>query len=304
MKNRISPTELWNLIGTANAPSIVDVRIAEDIADIPFAIPGSVSRPYDGVAGWADQFAGKIVVITCHKGLKLSEGVAAQLRLRGIATIVLEGGSVAWRDTGLPAIRNASLPGRIDGITRWVTRERPKIDRIACPWLIRRFVDPSAEFLFVETSQANGVAERFNATPFDIDGVFWSHRGETCTFDAMIDEFGLSCPALETVAQIVRGADTARLDLARKPPGCLPFRSACRAIFTMTWHSLTPECLSMTRSIPGRGTGRAKRTIGLQRHQNEPANLSGSHPDIPQDRPVVLRRTGRADRADAPHSGG
>ena len=129
MKNRISPTELWNLIGTANAPSIVDVRIAEDIADIPFAIPGSVSRPYDGVAGWADQFAGKIVVITCHKGLKLSEGVAAQLRLRGIATIVLEGGSVAWRDTGLPAIRNASLPGRIDGIrgTCWASQNQGQL---------------------------------------------------------------------------------------------------------------------------------------------------------------------------------
>jgi hypothetical protein len=72
-----------------------------------------------------------------------------------------------------------------------VTRSRPKIDRIACPWLVRRFVDRNAIFLFVIASEVMGVAERFNATPFDIEGVFWSHRGETCTFDTMIEEFGL-----------------------------------------------------------------------------------------------------------------
>jgi hypothetical protein len=72
-----------------------------------------------------------------------------------------------------------------------VTRSRPKIDRIACPWLVRRFVDRKAIFLFVIASEVMGVAERFNATPFDIEGVFWSHRGETCTFDTMIEEFGL-----------------------------------------------------------------------------------------------------------------
>ena len=72
-----------------------------------------------------------------------------------------------------------------------MTRSRPKIDRIACPWLVRRFVDRKAIFLFVIASEVMGVAERFNATPFDIEGVFWSHRGETCTFDTMIEEFGL-----------------------------------------------------------------------------------------------------------------
>ena len=72
-----------------------------------------------------------------------------------------------------------------------MTRSRPKIDRIACPWLVRRFVDRNAIFLFVIASEVMGVAERFNATPFDIEGVFWSHRGETCTFDTMIEEFGL-----------------------------------------------------------------------------------------------------------------
>ena len=103
----------------------------------------------------------------------------------------------------------------------WVTRVRPKIDRIACPWLIRRFVDPLARFLFVSASEVSAVAERFDAIPFDIEGVHWSHRGELCTFDVMIDEFGLAFSALHKLATIVRGADTARPDLAPEVAGLL-----------------------------------------------------------------------------------
>src|SRR5512135_1968632 len=98
----------------------------------------------------------------------------------------------------------ASMP------SKWVTRERPKIDRIACPWLIRRFVDPNAVFLFVAAPEVPAVAESFAATPFDIEGVFWSHRGDTYTFDTMLTEFGLQSAALGRLATIVRGADTAR----------------------------------------------------------------------------------------------
>lgn len=221
MKNRISNIELWNLIGTAAAPHIVDVRIAEDVLENPTLIPGAVQRDYTQASEWAAQFAGGDVVVVCHKGLKLSEGVAAQLRLMGVRAGVLEGGNVAWKAADLPAVPLAIVPRRNNSKTLWVTRERPKIDRIACPWLIRRFVDPFAEFLFVEASQVKGVAERFNATPFDIDGVCWSHRGERCTFDTMIAEFGLTSPALEIVAQIVRGADMARLDLAPQAAGLL-----------------------------------------------------------------------------------
>ncbi len=221
LKNPISNTELWNLIGTAAAPHIIDVRIADDIADNPTLIPGAVQRDYAKAGEWAHQFDGGTVVVVCHKGLKLSEGVAAQIRILGIGARVLDGGNVAWKEAGLPAVPLAIIPERQEDVTRWVTRERPKIDRIACPWLIRRFVDPFAQFLFVEASQVKGVAERFNATPFDIDNVFWSHRGETCTFDTMIAEFGLASPALETVAQIVRGADTARLDFAPQAAGLL-----------------------------------------------------------------------------------
>ena len=102
-----------------------------------------------------------------------------------------------------------------------MTRERPKIDRIACPWLIRRFVDPNAAFLFVAAPEVPAVADSFGATAFDIEGVFWSHRGETCTFDTMLTEFGLQSAALDRLATIVRGADTARPDLAAQAPGLL-----------------------------------------------------------------------------------
>jgi hypothetical protein len=115
-------------------------------------------------------------------------------------------------------------------ITHWVTRTRPKVDRIACPWLIRRFIDKNAVFLFVSPSEVLGVAERFNATPFDIDDVFWSHRGDDCTFDTMLVEFGLSSPALNKFATIIRGADTARLDLA---PQCEGFLAASLGLSRM-----------------------------------------------------------------------
>ena len=102
-----------------------------------------------------------------------------------------------------------------------MTRSRPKIDRIACPWLIRRFVDPTAVFLFVAPAEVLAVAERFNGAPFDVEGVFWSHRGERCTFDTIIDELGLQTPPLEKLATIVRAADTDRLELAPEASGLL-----------------------------------------------------------------------------------
>ena len=148
--------------------------------------------------------------------------MSAWLRNQGISALTLDGGFEAWRSGGNLLTRAASIPsGDAGGWTIWVTRERPKIDRIACPWLIRRFVDPDAAFLFVEASQVASVAERFAATPFDIEGVFWSHRGETCTFDTMLTEFGLKSAALDRLADIVRGADTARLDLAPQASGFL-----------------------------------------------------------------------------------
>src|SRR4029079_2022095 len=137
-------------------------------------------------------------------------GTAAWLRHLGKEASVLEDGFEAWTKAGLPLVPDAKLPRRDpQGRTVWVTRSRPKIDRIACPWLIRRFVDPDAVFLFVAPAEVEAVAERFGATPFDIDtDVFWSHRGEKCTFDVMVEEFGLAMPPMPRLATMVRAADT------------------------------------------------------------------------------------------------
>lgn len=222
--NTISTEKLARLLGTPKCPVLIDVCTDEDYAADPHMIPGSIRRPYDTVAEWARDYSGRSVVVLCQKGLKLSHGVAAWLRHNGISADALEGGIQAWSQAGLPMLPKAKLPPRDpQGRTVWVTRSRPKIDRIACPWLIRRFVDPQAVFLFVPTSEVQAVAERFGVTPFDIegDGVFWSHRGELCTFDVMIEEFGLMTEPLQRLATIVRGADTARLDLAPEAAGLL-----------------------------------------------------------------------------------
>jgi hypothetical protein len=104
---------------------------------------------------------------------------------------------------------------------KWVTRERPKIDRIACPWLIARFIDKTPEFLFVPTEQVLAVARETGAVPYDIPGVEMSHEGEFCSFDTFLKKHHLTDPALHQLAVIVRGADTSRLDLAPQAPGLL-----------------------------------------------------------------------------------
>jgi hypothetical protein len=162
-------------------------------------------------------------VAICENGSGESEGVAAWLRGSGASSAkVLAGGHVAWAQAGFPLVPQGKLPPRDPyGRTVWVTRSRPKIDRVACAWLIRRFVDPTAVFLFVAPAEVLAVAERFNGAPFDVEGVFWSHRGERCTFDTILDELGLQISPLAKLATIVRAADTDRLDLAPEASGLL-----------------------------------------------------------------------------------
>ncbi|MEM7547770.1 MAG: chromate resistance protein ChrB domain-containing protein [Pseudomonadota bacterium] len=219
---QITPAQLNRLIGTPDAPDIVDVCIEADFAADPRLIPSARRQPFAEIEALIPRLSGKRVVIVCQKGRKLSQGAAAVLRCGGIAAETLEGGIMAWRDAGLPLIPAASLPPRdAMGRTLWVTRHRPKIDRIACPWLIRRFVDPSARFLFVAPDEVHDVANRFTATPFDVANVHWTYRGDGCTFDTMIEEFALTTVPLRRLATIIRAADTARPDLAAEAPGLL-----------------------------------------------------------------------------------
>lgn len=218
----ITHAKLARLVGTPKCPFVVDVRTEEDFAADPRLVPGAVRRDHATVATWAADFRARAVVVVCHAGAKLSHGVAAWLRHEGVAAEALEGGHEAWSSAGLPVVPEASLPRRDgQGRTVWVTRARPKVDRIACPWLIRRFVDPFAVFLFVQPSEVQAVGERFGAAPFDVENVFWSHRGERCTFDTMVEELDLATPPLLRLATLVRGADTARPDLAPEAAGLL-----------------------------------------------------------------------------------
>jgi len=220
--NSIKADKLIRLIGTPHAPIIIDVRNEEDFAKAPRLIPTSLRRSHKTVSDWSSEFTGKSVCVYCARGHKLSEGTAAWLRLLGADAMILEGGFQAWADTKLPLTPLAILPPRdAQDRTLWVTRSRPKIDRIACPWLIRRFVDPSALFLFVAPSEVAGVAEKFGATAFDVENTHWSHRGELCTFDVMIEEFGLTSDPLLHLATIVRAADTSRHELAPEAAGLL-----------------------------------------------------------------------------------
>jgi rhodanese-related sulfurtransferase len=218
----ITIPQLSRLVGLPHAPVIVDVRIDDDHRADPRLLPGSRRREYQAVSRWAPEYQGKSVVVVCHKGQKLSEGTAAWLRHEGIDAQTLEGGFEGWKKAGEPLVRVDKLPLRDEkGRTVWITRARPKVDRIACPWLVRRFVDPTAVFLFVAPAEVTGVADRFKASPFDIEGVHWSHRGETCTFDTMLAEFALNTEPLMQLADIVRGADTGRPDLTPQSAGLL-----------------------------------------------------------------------------------
>ena len=215
--NTITVQHLCRQIGLPDCPAIIDVRLAEDLALDRRVIPCTILQGHSDVLALVPGLAGRKVVITCQRGGKLSEGAAALLRTRGIQAERLEGGFVAWAEAGLPLVPLAALPAP----SLWVTRHRPKIDRIACPWLIRRFIDPAAQFLFVTPSDVLAVAEKFSATPFDVEAVFWSHRGDHCTFDTMISEFGLGTDALHRLALVVRAADTDRHDLAPQAAGLL-----------------------------------------------------------------------------------
>jgi rhodanese-related sulfurtransferase len=221
--NSISAEKLWRLVGVPHGPVLVDVRDKDGFAADPRFIPGATRRPHQTLSTWAPEFAGHSAVVICENGGGQSEGVAAWLRDSGAASAeVLAGGHAAWAQAGLPLVPEGKLPPRDpQRRTVWVTRSRPKIDRIACPWLIRRFVDPTAVFLFVAPAEVQSVAAHFRGAPFDMEGVFWSHRGERCTFDTLIDELGLQTPPLARLAALVRAADTDRLDLAPEAAGLL-----------------------------------------------------------------------------------
>ncbi len=233
MPRMITPQKLIPLLGTDRCPLIVDVRRAAAFAAAPTRIVGAVWRDHMKSAEWLPLLpTGRPLVVYCAHGHNVSEIATARLTAAGADVSMLEGGIDAWIATGGPLVAR-SAPGLEPGLpvpSVWVTRARPKIDRIACPWLIRRFIDPLAVFHFVSAEWVKDVADEIGAIPYDIKDVHYSHRVDECTFDTLISEFGLNDPALLHLARIVRGADTAQLDMEPQAAGLLAISLGLSAI--------------------------------------------------------------------------
>lgn len=229
MSASISYPEFASAVERERPPLLIDVRRRAAFQTAEHMAAPALRRDPESVTAWANSLpAASTVVVYCVHGHEVSQAAAKALRDRGLTAYYLEGGlEEGWKANGGELVRkppNAS--------TRWVTRERPKIDRVACPWLISRFVDPDAEFLYVPTAQVLDTAERTTAVPYDIPDVAFSHDGPLCSFDAFLEHYRLSDPALQQLATIVRGADTAQLDLAPQAPGLLALSLGLSRIYS------------------------------------------------------------------------
>jgi rhodanese-related sulfurtransferase len=214
--NAISATDLRAAIAGREPPIVIDARRRAAFMASADMVCGSLRRDPEQVGVWANSLpAASSVVVYCVRGHEVSQTTAAALTRAGIRASYLTGGL----EEGWKAVHGALDRKPANAATRWITRERPKIDRIACPWLIARFVDPDAEFVYVPSAEVLSAAKQRDAIPYDIPEVHFSHDGELCSFDAFLKHYRLTDPALKALATIVRGADTARLDLAAQAAG-------------------------------------------------------------------------------------
>ena len=225
----VFPDALYGRLGPASAPIVIDVRPAGTGEAADKAILGSFRRAPEQVDQWQrDLGIGRPIVVYDGAGGETGQQIAATLRADGLSASFLLGGFKSWVENRLPTRKTL---GSRSG--KWVTRERPKVDRIACPWLIRRFIDPEAEFLYVPTEQVFAIAEEAGATPYDIPGAeSFSHDGEPCSFDDFLKVFEIADPGLDQLALIVRGADTGRPDLSPQSSGLLALSLGLSANFS------------------------------------------------------------------------
>ena len=235
--HRFSPNDLAARMGSATAPLLLDVRRAGKFADSPRMLAGAIYCAPENVAAFAKSQAPREMVVYCVYGHNVSAAAVATLRAAGWTAWQLAGGMeggeagvdsaddiARWRMQPLLTMtKRADWGVTGEQASRWITRARPKIDRIACPWLIRRFIDPRAEFFYVPTAQVFDEAKRLNAVAYDIPGAPVSHVGELCSFDALLAAFELNTPGLNHLARIVRGADTDCMGLAPQSAGLLAF---------------------------------------------------------------------------------
>jgi rhodanese-related sulfurtransferase len=212
MTSAITVSELARLTGTAKAPLVIDVRREQAFDASECMIAAAIRRQPEDVEQWRGGLpVRRPIAVYCVHGHEVSQGVASALRNAGTDACYVAGGFTAWIERNLPLRRKRGIEARHP--SRWVTRERPKVDRIACPWLIRRFIDPTATFIYVPADRVLAFAEESGATPYDVAGVEFTHEGDRCSFDTFLRMFRIVDPALDHLAGIVRGADTSRHDL-------------------------------------------------------------------------------------------
>jgi len=213
----ISSNDLYTRLGTASAPLLVDVRRQDSFDADDRLIVGACRVAPEDVDSWRKDLPNdRPVVAYCVRGHEVSQGAATALSKAGIQAAYLEGGITAWKEKHFPTRRKRGVAEN-----KWVTREHPKIDRIACPWLISRFVTPNAEFIYVPPNEVTKVAKDLDGTPYDIKDAEFGHVGDRCSFDAIISIYDIHDQPLDHLATIVRGADTSRPDLAPQCEGLL-----------------------------------------------------------------------------------
>jgi rhodanese-related sulfurtransferase len=235
---KILPLDLVDCVGAADAPLVVDIRSKDELHAIDRLIPGAIQRvPQDVTAWWRELPSGCGIVVCDSSGGESGLRVAETLQQYGTDAGYLVDGFVGWYERGFPTRRAVSA-----NVDKWVTREHPKIDRIACPWMIRRFINPLAEFIYVSPNEVVAHAEASGATSYDVKDARFGHVGDRCSFDAIIRTFELHDPALDRLALIVRGADTSRPDLAAQCEGLVAISHGLSANFpddhTMLAHGM------------------------------------------------------------------
>ena len=255
----ISPQAFNARVGRADAPLVLDVRRKPRFDESPRLLAcAQRCAPEDVAALAATRPAGEVLVY-CVYGHNVSEEAAAALQTAGWRAHCIaggiEGGQAGTDDAQAMAQWRAQPPlsfaKRADwGVTgeqpsRWITRERPKIDRIACPWLIRRFIDTRAEFFYVPTAQVLSQAQTLAAVAYDIPGAPVSHVGELCSFDALLNGFDLHDAALDLLATIVRGADTDHLELAPQSAGLLAFSLGLSRLHAQDDHAMLEAAMPL-----------------------------------------------------------
>ncbi|WP_411880184.1 chromate resistance protein ChrB domain-containing protein [Polaromonas sp. YR568] len=255
----ISPQDLAARMGRADAPLLLDVRREAKFRESPQLLAGARYCAPEDVAAFAASQLPREVIAYCVYGHNVSADAVTELRAAGWNAYALAGGLAGGEDgVDTPqdiaqwrAQRPPTIAKRPDwGVTgeqpsRWITRERPKIDRIACPWLVRRFIDARAEFLYVPAPQVLAEAKRLGAVAYDIPGAPVSHEGELCSFDVLLNAFELDHPALRVLARIVRGADTDRLDLAPQSAGLLAFSLGLSRLHANDDHAMLEAAMPM-----------------------------------------------------------